>query len=338
MRVLLTGGAGYIGSFVADQLSSRGHLVAALDNFSNGRHVSESIDCFAQIDLRNRQAVSSFVRDVRPDGVIHLAALKSVSESMASPGLYFDHNVSGTLNLMAALEGGGTLPILFSSSAAVYGAPPACPITEDMPLRPASPYGESKVAAERIVARHATLNGSPYACLRYFNVGGAKRDGTLGEMPARESTQLIPACLRAAMSGRPMTVFGQNLGFATRDGSAVRDYVHVEDVAEAHVRVLEGLVGGGPSGAFNVGHGHGVTVLEIVELCRKVSGSDFGLIHEPARAGDIAVSLASTDLIRRAFGFRARRTLEELIRSEWAWAGRTGQARCGPAPSHDLRP
>jgi UDP-glucose-4-epimerase GalE len=318
LRVLLTGGAGYIGSFIADQLYFKGHEVVVLDNLSTGRYVGPSVARFVLADLRDRTLADRVIREIAPEAVIHLAALKSSPESIESPNAYFHNNVAGFANLLAGLEGPTSPPILLSSSCAVYGAVSAAPVGEDASVSPQSPYGESKAFCERMATWHATRFGNAFAALRYFNVGGARDDGSLGDFLQAGSTQLLPACVHAAWHGTPVPVHGWD--YDTPDGTAVRDFVHVEDVAAAHVLVLEGLKAGGPGGYFNVGSGYGTSVQSIIRLFEQVSGRSLKVDRRGRRPGDPGFVWAKTDRIYSAYGFQAGKSVAQLVQSEWDWA------------------
>jgi UDP-glucose 4-epimerase len=251
------------------------------------------------------------------DAVIHFAARKSVGESVADPGRYFDENVGGTASLLRTVSAGGVRHVVFSSSAAVYGTPEHVPIGEDHPLRPESPYGESKVLVERMLPWFERAHGTTAVSLRYFNAAGASSDGRIGE-EFSQTTNLVPLVMKAAL-GRsgPLQVFGTD--YPTPDGTCVRDYVHVEDLAEAHVLALEHLQRGGASATLNLGTGTGATVRQVLETARHVSGVPIPTEDQPRRAGDPAVLVADTARARELLGWTPTRPLDEIIRSAWAW-------------------
>ncbi|MFE8944817.1 UDP-glucose 4-epimerase GalE [Streptomyces sp. NPDC007856] len=326
MKVLLTGGAGYIGSFVARELTARGHAVLVLDNLSTGRREAIPDTALDVADIRDGDAVMRSFARFRPDSLIHFAALKSPEESMSDPARYFEVNVSGTVNLLAAAARYGVERFVFSSSAAVYGTPQVCPVDETAPAGPQSPYGESKYLGERMIESQSATTGMRFACLRYFNAAGAATDGSLGEFAHEGSRQLVPQAVAVARGLLPrLQIFGAD--YPTSDGTAVRDYIHVEDLAEAHVRVTEGLDRPERSGTYNLGQGRGTSVLEVTGELRRISGAEIPMEFAARRAGDPAVSWADVGLVQRTFGWAARRDLQDILSSAWAWhTGVTAEA------------
>ncbi|MFE3765086.1 UDP-glucose 4-epimerase GalE [Streptomyces sp. NPDC059104] len=316
--MLLTGGAGYIGSFVVRELAARGHELLVIDNLSSGRAEAIPGAPLVVADIRDEGAVMAAFDRFRPDCVIHLAALKSPEESCQDPARYFDVNVTGTVNLLRAAHRYQVGRFVFSSSAAVYGTPQVCPVDETAPAAPQSPYGESKYVGERLVASQSASTGMRYACLRYFNVAGAAADASLGEFSSTEARQLVPRAVSVARNLLPaLTVFG--VDYPTEDGTALRDYIHVMDLARAHVHVAEGLEDAGRSGTYNLGRGEGVSVLALVERLRGISGAEVALDVAPRRAGDMAASWADAGLVRQTFGWHAEYDLHDILSSAWAW-------------------
>jgi UDP-glucose 4-epimerase len=324
MRVLVTGGAGYIGSVVAAQLGAAGHEVTVLDDLSTG--YADAVPAgatFVKGTLRDCAA------EVLADGieaVLHFAAKALVGESVAEPARYWSANLGGTLALLEAMREIGVRTIVFSSTCAVYGEPDRIPIGETDPPRPANPYGASKLAADTALAEFARLHGFGAVSLRYFNVAGAHQvagGGWLGERHDPE-THLIPNVLASVITGRPVQIFGAD--YATPDGTCVRDYVHVTDLADAHLRALTACRPGGHR-IYNLGHGTGSSVREVIEVCGEVTGGDIGADVAPRRPGDPAVLVASSARIQAELGWHAARDLRAMAADAWAFA----QARGAPA-------
>jgi UDP-glucose 4-epimerase len=314
MKLLVTGGAGYIGSIVAQQLLADGHEVVVLDDLSRGHRqaVPEGarlIETSLLDESRTRAALEEGF-----DGVVHFAALSLVAESVAHPERYHRSNIVGALNLLDAMRAAGVARLVFSSTAAVYGEPETVPILEDSRTEPVNAYGASKLAIDRIIADESRAHGLGAASLRYFNVAGAS--GRLGEDHDPE-THLIPLVLRAAAGVLDhVKVFGTD--YPTRDGTAVRDYIHVEDLGRAHALALAGTRPGRHR-VYNLGTGHGYTVKEVVDTARKVTGNDIPAHEEPRRAGDPASLVAASDRIRDELGWEPEKSLEDMIADAWAW-------------------
>ncbi len=317
MTVLVTGGAGYIGSQTVRALLDRGGRVVVVDREAapSGAPIGDA--SFIQGDIADQDLVHEVLREHGVEGVIHFAALKSVAESMHDPLLYFGNNVAGSIALLGAMERAGVKRIVFSSSCAVYGNPDALPITEAAPLRPESPYGWSKVAVEEMLDWLARIHGLRSVSLRYFNAAGASPDGTMGEDWDR-STMLIPAMMRALCSvGGPLTVFGTD--YPTRDGTAIRDYVHVVDLADAHILALDYLDRKPGAHALNLGTGRGHTVREVLEMARRVTGREVPFVPAPRRAGDPVAIWADSGRARDELGWTPRYGLEEIVETAWRW-------------------
>lgn len=319
-RVLVTGGAGYIGSHTAKALSARGFTPVVYDNLVYGHRWAVQWGPFIEGDIRDRARLVDTLRSYDISAVLHFAAFAYVGESMRSPARYFDNNVTGSLSLLDAVLEAGVRHIVFSSSCATYGIPDRMPIREDAPQVPINPYGETKLIIERALRWYGTAHGISWAALRYFNAGGADADGQLGEAHQPE-THLIPLVLRAALTGEPCDVFGDD--YPTRDGTCERDYIHVADLAHAHVLALEYLMNGGPSVALNLGTGHGYTVQEVIHAAQAITGRQVPFRITPRRAGDPAVLVADPANAERTLGWRARRsTLESIVGSAYAWHSR----------------
>jgi UDP-glucose 4-epimerase len=313
MRLLVTGGAGYIGSIVAQQLLARGDEVTVLDSLERGhRGAVPDGAAFVQVDLLDAEAVDRAVAGF--DGVLHFAALSLVAESVEFPERYYRGNVVGALNLLDAMRANGVRRIVFSSTAATYGEPEVELITEDEPNKPVNTYGNSKLAIDRMLADEARAHGLAAVSLRYFNVAGAS--GALGEDHHPE-THLIPLVLQAAAGKREsVAIFGTD--YPTPDGTAVRDYIHVSDLGRAHILALEHAVAGRHD-IFNLGSARGYSVREVIETAREVTGREIVAREEPRRAGDPARLVASNERARSALGWTPKKSLEDMIRDAWAW-------------------
>jgi UDP-glucose 4-epimerase len=314
MKLLVTGGAGYIGSIVAQQLLAAGHEVVVLDDLSRGhRHAVPEGARFIETSLLDESRTRAALAEGF-DGVLHFAALALVAESVAHPERYHRGNIVGALNLLDAMREAGIDRLVFSSTCAVYGEPDEVPIHEDVPTAPVNAYGNSKLAIDRMLADESRAHGLGAASLRYFNVAGAS--GALGEDHDPE-THLIPLVLRAAAGVVDhVNVFGTD--YATRDGTAVRDYVHVEDLGRAHTLALAATR---PSRhrIYNLGTGDGYTVKEVVDTARTVTGREISAREEPRRPGDPAALVAASDRIRDELGWEPEKGLEDMIADAWAW-------------------
>jgi UDP-glucose 4-epimerase len=323
MKLLVTGGAGYIGSIVATQLIEAGHDVVVLDDLSTG-HADAVPDGagFVRGDLRD-DASRILARGI--DAVLHFAAKSLVGESVAEPARYWAHNLGGTLALLEAIRAAGTPRIVFSSTAAVYGDPEQVPIEETAPTRPASPYGASKLAVDTALTEYARMHRLGAVSLRYFNVAGAYQDAAgkwAGERHANE-THLIPNVLAVALAGRgKVSIFGAD--YPTPDGTCVRDYIHVSDLARAHLLALAACVRG-EHAIYNLGSGAGFSNAEVLDACREVTGRDIPARPAPRRAGDPAVLVASSDRIRADLGWSPELGLRDMVADAWSVArGRGG--------------
>jgi UDP-glucose-4-epimerase GalE len=321
VRVLVTGGAGYIGSHAVQELAARGHEPVVVDDLSTGHRESVPEARLIVADCGDRDVMDPILRAERPDAVIHFAALKSVEESVADPARYFDHNVGKTVRLLEAMDRAGVRRFVYSSSAAVYGIPDELPIKEDAPLRPLNPYGESKRTVETMLDWIGRSGRIDYAALRYFNAAGAADDGSRGE-DWSAATNLIPLVMKAALGAGPaIRVFGTD--YPTSDGTAIRDYVHVVDLAEAHVRALECLIGGERSLVLNLGTGRGASVAEVIAATTGVSGRHVPVEYAPRRAGDMPAIWADSTRAAAILGWRSTRDLHDIVSSAWRWHSRS---------------
>lgn len=318
MKIVVTGGAGYIGSAATHRLAADGHEILVVDNLFQG-HTAAIPDGarFAQVDITDTAAVYQALSSFLPDAVMHFAALTIAPESVQNPSPFWRVNLVGTLNLLDAMRTAGTAMLVFSSTAAVYGVPEQLPVTEDAAKSPINPYGATKLAAEQAIATYAEAYGISTAVLRYFNVAGASE--RVGEDHNPE-THLIPNVLFAAAGRAPaLTVFGTD--FPTRDGTAIRDYVHVLDLADAHMLALEALRNERASiGAFNLGTRDGATVREVVQAVERVTGKSVPVRYAERRPGDPPVLIADATRAREALGWKPERsTLDEMVGSAWRW-------------------
>ncbi len=313
MKILVGGGAGYIGSVCAELLLDDGNEVAILDNLSEGhRRAIDPRAKFFEADLEDRARTLSILRDIAPDAVMHFAASALVGESMANPSKYFRNNVANGINLLDALVAAGVPRLIFSSTCAIFGPPERLPIDETMPTRPINPYGESKLTFEKILRWYGQIHGLQFVSLRYFNAAGASEK--FGE-DHRLETHLIPNVLKVALGEKPQVeIFGTD--YDTPDGTCIRDYIHIVDLARAHILALKTE----KSGFYNLGTGGGSSVREVIECCRKVSGRGIPSLEKPRRAGDPPRLIASSEKIKRELGWRPQfESLQAIIESAWKW-------------------
>ena len=313
MKILVTGGAGYIGSVCVEDLLNRGHDVTVFDNLTEGhRKAVDQRAKFVQGDLADKTGVSQVIGTEQPAAVMHFAAKALVGESMQNPSKYFFNNVSCGLNLLDAMVEHGVKRFVFSSTCATYGIPEAIPIDELAPQKPVNPYGESKLIFEKILSWYDQIHGLVFAALRYFNAAGATE--AFGE-DHRIETHLIPCVLQVPLGKREHAqVFGTD--YPTPDGSCIRDYIHVTDLAQAHALALEVK----ESGFFNLGIGGGVSVLEVIEACRKVTGKDIPIVNQQRRVGDPPRLIASAQKAREVLGWRPQfEQITDIVSSAWNW-------------------
>jgi UDP-glucose-4-epimerase GalE len=317
-RILVTGGAGYIGSHTVRLLLEQGHEVTVVDNLSKGYRHNVPGKILYKLDIADTSALTELMRQVRCQAVIHFAAFIAVGESMREPERYFTNNLAGSLSLLSAMIENGVKHMVFSSTAAVYGDPPSSPIPETFPIRPVNPYGESKVMVETLLRWFDRIHGLTSVCLRYFNACGADPQGQLGEEHEPE-THLIPLLLRAVITGNPVTVFGDD--YPTPDGTCVRDYIHVNDLAQAHILALDYLMLGGASDQFNVGTSRGHSVMETIRAVEAVTGSKVPYVVGPRREGDSPSLVADSAKLRAKLGWEpGYPDLAPIIEHAWNFA------------------
>lgn len=319
MRVLVVGGAGYIGSHAVKKLTEQGNYVVVLDALYTGhRKAVNNKAKFYQGDIENTFLVSKILRTEKIDAVMHFAAFSLVPESVKKPLKYYDNNVTGMISLLTAMKDSNVKYLIFSSSAATYGIPKNLPITEDTPLNPINPYGETKMMMEKIMNWADKADGIKSIALRYFNVAGASSDATIGEDHAPE-THLVPNILKSALSGSSkLTIFGND--YNTKDGTNVRDYVQVEDLIEAHILALKHLLKTNKSDIFNLGTAHGYSNLEILESAKKVTGIDISFTMGPRRGGDPDSLVADSTKARTILGWTPKHeNVDDVILTAWNW-------------------
>jgi len=322
MAILVTGGAGYIGSHTAHLLKRRGYEVVIADDLSRGHEHNVRGFRFHKLRMQDTAALADLMKSARIEAVVHFAAYIAVGESTKVPELYFSNNTGGTLSLLTAMMNSGVSKIVFSSTAAVYGMPQTVPIPETSPYSPLSPYGDSKVMVEKILDWMDQFRGLRSVCLRYFNACGADAESGLGEEHDPE-THLIPLLLRAVTTGEPITLFGDD--YPTPDGTCIRDYIHVMDLAEAHVLALRHLQSGGESQRFNVGTGSGYSVREVLRAVEEITGQKAPFRMGPRREGDAPVLVANSDKLKSTLGWQPRYTdIRDIVRSAWEFHRRRG--------------
>ena len=313
MKILVVGGAGYIGSVCAELLLDAGHEVSIFDNLSEGHRAAIDPRAeFIKCDLEDRQSVERLLERRRPEAVMHFAANALVGESMQNPSKYFRNNVANGLNLLDAMVEAGIQKIIFSSTCAIFGPPERVPIDETMPPRPINPYGESKLAFEKILRWYEQIHGLAFVSLRYFNAAGAS--ARFGE-DHRVETHLIPNVLKVALGEKPhVEIFGTD--YETPDGTCIRDYIHIVDLAQAHILALDAT----KSDFYNLGTGGGASVREVIDACRKVTRSKIDIVEKPRRPGDPSRLIASSEKINRELGWKPQfQSLDAIIESAWKW-------------------
>ncbi|HEV8618378.1 MAG TPA: UDP-glucose 4-epimerase GalE [Candidatus Udaeobacter sp.] len=313
MKILVVGGAGYIGSICAELLLDQGHEIAVFDNLSEGhRRALDPRARFIEGDLQDRQAIDSALAVAQPEAVMHFAASALVSESMRDPSKYFRNNISSGLNLLDAMVAAHVERFVFSSTCAIFGLPERVPIDETAPTRPINPYGESKLAYEKILRWYDEIHGLKFVSLRYFNAAGATAN--FGE-DHRLETHLIPNVLKVALGQKPQVeIFGTD--YETPDGTCIRDYIHIVDLARAHILAL----GTARSELYNLGTGGGASVREVIAACRKITGKKIDSMEKPRRPGDPPRLIASSEKIERELGWQPQfQSLDASIESAWKW-------------------
>jgi UDP-arabinose 4-epimerase len=327
--VLVTGGAGFIGAHACKALRAAGMVPVTYDNLSTGHRDAVAFGPFVQGDVRDRAALTQAITANGVTAVLHFAASAYVGESVQDPARYYDNNVGGMIALLAACRAADVARVVFSSSCATYGVPDALPIVEATPQRPINPYGRTKLICEDMLRDHAAAYGLRFAALRYFNAAGADPDGQIGERHDPE-THVIPLALRAAAGTWPaLGIFGTD--YDTPDGTCIRDYIHVTDLARAHVLALRHLMAGGDSVAVNLGSGVGISVQDIVAAIARVTGRAVPLRHAPRRIGDPPMLTADPALALRLFGFRTERSdIDTIIRDAAPHFG------CGSEAAHAI--
>ena len=333
MTVLVTGGAGYVGSHTALALHEAGHEIVLVDNFANSSPMAVdairalakpevALVDFVEVDLCDGEALAGVFKKYRLSAVIHFAAHKAVADSVNEPVRYYQNNLGSLLNLLEVMVEFGVGNLVYSSSCMVYGQPLALPVSELAPLRPANPYGRTKLMCEQVIADVSAVQPLAAICLRYFNPVGAHPSGCLGEDPHQTSNNLLPLVLQVASGRREkVLVFGDD--YDTADGSGVRDYVHVVDLAEAHVVALDRLAAGYQGAiSVNVGSGFGTSVFELIDVAERVCGVPISFEVCGRRSGDIAKTWAATDLAAEFLGWRARRDVNDMVADHWRWHSR----------------
>jgi UDP-glucose-4-epimerase GalE len=317
MNVLVTGGAGYIGSHTVRELLGRGHRVVVYDLEPTDPAGPLAAASSVVGDVAETERLAQLMRDEAIDGVIHFAGRKFVAEAMRDPGRYFRVNVAGSLSVLEAMVAAGTSLIVFSSSCTVYGTPDTNPATEDMPLRPENPYGTSKMMVEQMLEWYGAIHGVRSLSLRYFNAAGASFDAALGEH-FDKTLMLIPMLMQATLGRRePLDIFGTD--YPTPDGTAIRDYIHVVDLADAHIRALEAGAGQAGAAVLNLGTGVGSSVKEVIGLIEEVTGQQVPVRWADRRPGDAVAVWADPSNARQVLGWEARHDLRAMIESAWIW-------------------
>jgi UDP-glucose-4-epimerase GalE len=319
--ILVTGGAGYIGSHTAKELARAGYRVVVYDNLSRGHREAVRWGPFEEGDLLDQDRLRRVLAEYRVDAVLHFAAFIAVGESMQVPELYFHNNVEGSMSLLNAMRSAGVRRIVFSSTAAVYGEPETVPITEDNPKVPSSSYGEYKLMVEKLLHWEAVCHGLQWMALRYFNAAGCDADGEIGESHEPE-THLIPLLLEAALGRRPACqIFGGD--YPTPDGTCIRDYIHVTDLADAHVRALRHLEAGGANQVLNLGTGDGYSVNQILAAAETVIGRPIPIVRQPRRPGDPPRLVAAPQRAFTTLGWKpAHSSIENILATAWRWSSR----------------
>lgn len=318
MKILITGGAGYIGSHVVRALGEAGHELLIYDNLSTGHDWAVLYGRLVKGDLADTMLLNDTLSDFRPDAIMHFAASIQVEESVREPLKYYRNNVVNSVNLIEAMIGNNIRKFIYSSTAAVYGIPEKIPVDETAPLNPINPYGASKVMVERILEEASRAGDFSYIALRYFNVAGADPEERIGQA-YKESTHLITRALKTAKGEFPeLLIYGTD--YPTPDGTCIRDYIHVDDLADAHVLALELLASGSASDVINCGYGHGFSVKEVVAAANRVTRIDFPVIETDRRAGDPPALIADSIRLKNKTGWSPRRdNLDFIIRTAWNW-------------------
>ncbi len=319
-RILVTGGAGYIGSNTTLQLLDAGYDVIVVDNLSRGHREAVDPKRLRVLDIHDTDGLVKLMTEKPCDAVIHFAAYIAVGESMKIPEMYFQNNVCGSLALLTAMVKANVKHIVFSSTAAVYGMPEQIPIAETEPYAPVNAYGESKVMVEKLLHWFDVIHGLRSVCLRYFNASGADPDGRAGEDHEPE-THLIPLLFRAIQTGEPVKLFGED--YPTPDGTCIRDYIHVTDLARAHIVAVENLLAGGGSKKYNVGTGQGFSVKEVLNAVERVTGKKVPHVIAPRREGDPPSLVADSTKLQTELGWKPEFSdIDRIVETAWKWANR----------------
>jgi len=318
MKILVVGGAGYIGSHMVKQLAQSGHDVLTLDNLSYGYRDAVKYGEFVEGDLGDNVILDAIFKAGDIDAVMHFAGFIQVGESVIKPAMYYHNNVVNTHTLLDAMLRHKVKNFIFSSTAAIFGEPDYTPIDEKHPKQPINPYGHSKLMIEQMLEDYDTAYGLRSTCLRYFNAAGADPDGELGERHVPE-THLIPLILQAASGRREdIKVFGDD--YATDDGTCVRDYIHINDLCEAHSLALQKMINSDQSARYNLGNGQGFSVKQVIDVAREVSGKNFKVTVEPRRAGDPAVLVADATQAKKELGWQPKfADLKDIVKTAWHW-------------------
>lgn len=316
-KILVIGGAGYIGSHMVKQLIAKNFEVVVLDNFSTGHHRLVTGGELIEGQMGDGRLMDRIFRDNKIAAVMHFAAFSLVGESVASPLKYYHNNIAETVSLVESMIRNNVRRFIFSSTAAVYGEPEEIPIGEDHPCQPTNPYGMTKLCVERILSDCDQAHGLKSISLRYFNASGADSSGSIGELHDPES-HLIPLVLKSAMTGKPIKIFGTD--YPTPDGTCLRDYVHVTDLARAHMLALNALMEGASTTVYNLGNSVGYSVRQVIDLAGKVTGKNIPVIEDARRPGDPAVLVANANNIKQSLGWKPMyEALETIIKTAWNW-------------------
>ncbi len=317
-KVLVIGGAGYIGSHTVKSLAKKSYKVAVYDNLSTGHKEAVRYGRLIKGDLADKEHLKKVIEEFKPDAIIHFAGFIEVEESIKKPLVYYANNTANTINLIEVMLETGVNKLIFSSTAAVYGNPATTPVDENYPMQPINPYGHSKAFVEKILKDTSLSYDFNYVSLRYFNVAGADPEGELGQK-YRKATHLITRALKAAKGEiEHLEIFGTD--YPTADGTCVRDYIHVSDLAEAHIDALEFLLNGNESDIFNCGYGHGYSVKEVIDIVKKVTGKDFKIIETDRRPGDAPELVANNRHLLGTLNWKPKYDdLEFIIKTSWNW-------------------
>lgn len=317
-KILVSGGAGYIGSHVVKDLIKKGYDVIVIDNLEKGHKSAVKSNHFYKVDLRDKKSLEEIFENFKIKGVLHFAAASLVGESMVNPGKYYENNILGGLNLLECMVKYNVNIFIFSSTAGVYGEPKIIPIPEEHPTIPTNVYGSSKLMFEEILKWYNKIFGVRYISLRYFNAAGCDLEGDLGE-DHRPETHLIPLVLKTALGQRDyVEIYGTD--YPTPDGTCIRDYIHISDLSSAHILALEALLAGKDSDIYNLGNSQGFSVREVIRTAEKVVGRKIPVKEVGRRPGDPAILIASSEKIKKDLGWNPKYTdLEDIIRSAWKW-------------------